>query len=201
MRIPSGDFRYIGIDDEGDTSASYEGEVSDALLFMSSWRCIRLTPRSTSRLHTAINHSPKTCMAASPHSPSKRPRVILLPGITLTIPLPPRSRICWNGVPSTKRMPRARKGEREEGFIQGICHGSQPRWRRVVGAGNKIEWGPVESDCIDFRCVTWDGFPRNKEKNDCQVEQGHNITLDAPGERNQATGVPGCIFPYEGSRT
>jgi hypothetical protein len=31
MRIPSQDFKYIGIDDEGDTSASYEGEVSKTI--------------------------------------------------------------------------------------------------------------------------------------------------------------------------
>lgn len=69
MRIPSQDFRYIGIDDEGDTSASYEGEVSKIIasgIALPGARP-RLTRSMISRLSrpTAINHSQKTSTAVS----------------------------------------------------------------------------------------------------------------------------------------
>jgi hypothetical protein len=69
MRIPSQDFKYIGIDDEGDTSASYEGEVGlqiprgIALLGAGP----QLTRSIISRFSrpTAINHFQKTSTAVS----------------------------------------------------------------------------------------------------------------------------------------
>jgi hypothetical protein len=69
MRIPGQDFKYIGIDDEGDTSASYEGEVSQTIARNIALLGARpgLTRSINSRFSrpTAINHSLKTSTAVS----------------------------------------------------------------------------------------------------------------------------------------
>lgn len=66
MRIPSQDFKYIGIDDEGDTSASYEGEVGlqvpRGIAFLGAGPQLIISRCSRP---TAINHSQKTSTAVS----------------------------------------------------------------------------------------------------------------------------------------
>lgn len=128
MRIPKEVFRYIGIDDEGDTTASYEGEVSccschdipcghDLTLDL---RCSTLTDTNPFR---------KTCMAVSLPSRSKRPREIHLRGITLTTLLAQSWLDCSNGVLYTRLIPRVQRDTQRAASIRTIYPGSQPRWR------------------------------------------------------------------------
>ena len=69
MRIPSQDFKYIGIDDEGDTSASYEGEVGlqipRGIALLGAGPQLTRSIISRCSRPTAINHSQKTSTAVS----------------------------------------------------------------------------------------------------------------------------------------
>jgi hypothetical protein len=86
LRIPEANFRYIGIDDEGDTSASYAGEVSRQEV-QSEMLTDLAGEILFDSLRTDTNHSLKISTVVSPLYPSRRALETPLRDTTLTTPL------------------------------------------------------------------------------------------------------------------
>jgi hypothetical protein len=140
MRIPKEVFRYIGIDDEGDTTASYEGEVGPFRVQDIPFSRRHLTLDLHYSILTDTNPSRKTSMDVSLPFRSKRSHEIHLRGITLTTLHVQRWPDCSNGVPYTRRIRRVQRTMQAVAFIHMICLGSRPRRRMLGGAGNRIRF-------------------------------------------------------------